>query len=109
MAVNPRRRSSLPVARLDYLYKRLWRAADRVVQTHLRKLVDEGKVKATPGVARSTPTTADVEAEEEHQRRIEFIKQADEYRAHIARQALVRQEMGTSAEWVEPPLYDLSR
>ena len=48
-------------------------------------------------------------AEEEHQRREDIIKQADEYRAQMARQALARQEMGTSAEWIEPPLYDSAR
>jgi glyoxylase-like metal-dependent hydrolase (beta-lactamase superfamily II) len=89
--------------------KRLWRAADRVVQTHLRKLIDEGRVTSTPGVARTQPSAADLAAEEEHQRREDIIKQADEYRAQMARQALARQEMGTSAEWVEPPLYDLAR
>src|SRR6185295_9668925 len=89
--------------------KRLWRAADRVVQTHLRKLIDEGKVTATAGVARTGPSQEDVAAEEEHQRREDIIKQADEYRAQMARQALARQEIGTSAEWVEPPLYDLAR
>jgi glyoxylase-like metal-dependent hydrolase (beta-lactamase superfamily II) len=89
--------------------KRLWRAADRVVQTHLRKLIDEGKVTSTAGVARAGPTQEDAAAEEEHQRREEIIKQAEEYKAQMARQALMRQEMGTSAEWVEPPHYALSR
>jgi len=88
--------------------RRLWRAADRVVQTHLRKLIDEGKITSTRGVAR-TPSPEDVQTEEEHQRRIDIIKQADEYKAQMARQALMRQEMGASAEWVEPPLYDLAR
>ena len=89
--------------------KRLWRAADRVVQTHLRKLMDEGRVTATPGVARTGSSPEDVAAEEEHQRRVDIIKQAEEYKAQMARQALARQEMGISAEWVEPPLYDLAR
>jgi glyoxylase-like metal-dependent hydrolase (beta-lactamase superfamily II) len=89
--------------------KRLWRAADRVVQTHLRKLVDEGRVTASAGVPRTQPSAADAQAEEEHQRRIDIIKQADEYKAQMARQELNRQEAGASLEWVEPPLYELSR
>jgi glyoxylase-like metal-dependent hydrolase (beta-lactamase superfamily II) len=89
--------------------KRLWRAADRVVQTHLRKLIDEGRVTATPGVARTTPSQQEVAAEEEHQRRIDIIKQAEEYKTLMARQALARQESGVSAEWVEPPQYSLAR
>src|SRR6185436_14166443 len=89
--------------------KRLWRAADRVVQTHLRKLIDEGRVTSTPGVARTQPSAADLAAEEEHQRREDIIKQAEEYKLQMARLALARQEMGASAEWVEPPYYGLAR
>ena len=33
--------------------RRLWRAADRVVQTHLRKLLDEGRIIASEGKRRS--------------------------------------------------------
>ena len=89
--------------------KRLWRAADRVVQTHLRKLIDEGRVTSTAGVARTGPSQEDASAEVEHQRRLDVIKQAEEYKTQMARQALARQEGGASAEWVEPPYYGLSR
>lgn len=90
--------------------KRLWRAADRVVQTHLKKLEDEGRVVSSPGVPRSAPNEDAVKAEEEHMHRLEVIKQADEYRLLIARQALARAEMpGGMTEWIEPPKYALSK
>jgi len=87
--------------------RRLWRAADRVVQTHLRKLIDEGRVTATEGKP-STPDHGKIaEAEQEHVRRLEVIAQADEYRLQIARQALMLQEMPGGTEWAEPPLYGM--
>jgi glyoxylase-like metal-dependent hydrolase (beta-lactamase superfamily II) len=90
--------------------RRLWRAADRVVQTHLRKLADEGRIVVHPGTPRVTSEEDQAKAREEELRKLEVIRQADEYRVEMARRALALQEMGgAGAEWLEPPHYELVR
>jgi glyoxylase-like metal-dependent hydrolase (beta-lactamase superfamily II) len=89
--------------------RRLWRAADRVVQTHLRKLQDEGKITSSQGTPRPYSEEDARQAAEEEKRRQAVIAQADEYRAQAARQALMLQEAPPTAQWQEPPLYALSR
>jgi glyoxylase-like metal-dependent hydrolase (beta-lactamase superfamily II) len=89
--------------------RRLWRAADRVVQVHLRKLEDEGRITSTAGKPKPISAGDAVEDEGEHRRRQEIIRQAEEYRLLEARQALMRQEMPASTDWIEPPLYELAR
>ncbi len=89
--------------------RRLWRAADRVVQTHLRKLEKEGAVKVYAGVPRTrSAEDAAREKQEEHERQ-EVILQAAEYEKQAKRRALGRQEAGPALEWLEPPRYELNR
>ena len=72
----------------------------------------DGLRLALTGRARQGQSTVTkvLKAEEEHMHRLEVIKQADEYRLLIARQALARAEMpGGMTEWIEPPKYALSK
>jgi hypothetical protein len=98
---------------VERLYKevdrRLWRAADRVVQTHLRKLQDEGRINSSAGTPKPFSDADAAREAEEERRRQAVIAQADEYRAHAARQALMLQEAPPTAQWLEPPLYELAR
>jgi hypothetical protein len=89
--------------------RRLWRAADRVVQTHLQKLAKDGRIKVHPG----KPKKADPDevarlAEEEHER-LDILRRADEIRDQMKRRTVMLQENGPAAEWEEQPRYELIR
>jgi endoribonuclease LACTB2 len=87
---------------------RLQRAADRQVQTHLRKLQKEGRVKSYGGKPRvKTPEELAQAVEEEHERQ-EVIRLADQYRDDARRRALISQENPWLEEWEEPPRYALA-
>jgi endoribonuclease LACTB2 len=91
----------------DDIDTRLRRAADGNVQTHLRKLEREGRLKTYPG----TPKTRDAEEiakEEEHAREREAIKaKAKEIEQEERRAALFAQENPPSEQWAEMPRYEL--
>jgi glyoxylase-like metal-dependent hydrolase (beta-lactamase superfamily II) len=89
--------------------RRLWRAADRVVQTHLRKLEKEGRVKVYAGTPRVRTAEELREAEEQEHERVEILRRADEIRDQMKRRTVAIQEAGPAAEWSEPPRYELSR
>ena len=90
------------------LVPRLQRAADRQVQTHLRKLEKEGRVQVYGGKPRKkTPEELAREEEDEHERQ-DVIRRADEYRDEARRRALISQENPWLEEWEEPPRYALA-
>lgn len=86
---------------------RLRRAADRQVNTHLRKLEREGRVKVYPGRPRQKSAQELAQAEEEEHERLDVIRRADEYREEARRRALFTQENPSMGEWEEPPRYAL--
>ena len=90
------------------LVPRLRRAADRQVNTHLRKLEKEGRVKVYSGMPRQKSAQELAQAEEEEHERLDVIRRADEYREEARRRALISQENPTMEEWEEPPRYALA-
>jgi glyoxylase-like metal-dependent hydrolase (beta-lactamase superfamily II) len=89
--------------------RRLWRAADRVVQTHLKKLEKEGRIKVYPGTPKKAdPADVSKLAEEEHER-LEILRKADEIRDQMKRRTVMLQENGPAAEWDEQPRCELIR
>lgn len=89
--------------------RRLWRAADRVVQTHLKKLEKDGVIKVYPGKPKHVdPNEVSKVAEEEHER-LEILRKADEIRDQMKRRTVQLQEAGPAAEWDEQPRYELIR
>jgi len=89
------------------LVPRLRRAADRQVQTHLRKLEKEGRVKIFGGKPRKKTAEELAQAEEEEHERQDVIRRADEYREEARRRALMSQENPWLEEWEEAPRYAL--
>ena len=89
--------------------KRLWRAADRVMRSHLEKLAKEGRLTVYDGIKKETPPGDLVEAQEEEHARIEILRKADEIRAQDKRRLVGLQEAGPRLEWDEPPRYELNR
>lgn len=86
--------------------KRLRRAADNNVRSHLAQLADEGRIKTYEGVPRRKrgPSKKAVERDRERER---VIRQAKRYEEQ-ARKAEVRaQENPDTGEWKEPPRYEL--
>ena len=88
--------------------KRLRRAADNNVRSHLRQLEDEGRLKVYAGKPRR-PSAAKQARQEEHVRmRAQVIKQAKKYEDEQRRAEIRAQENPPGAEWIEPPRYELS-
>ena len=85
----------------------LWRAADRVVQAHLRKLQHDGRVRATEGKPRDLSVEESEEARKEEARRQAVIAQAEEYKVLAAKRALFLQENPATQQWLEAPVYEL--
>ena len=89
--------------------KRLRRAADNNVRSHLRQLADEGRIKEYPGVPRRAKATTAVSKDVEHARQRDLvIKQAKKFEAERRRAEIRMQENPPTAEWKEPPRYELS-
>jgi glyoxylase-like metal-dependent hydrolase (beta-lactamase superfamily II) len=84
---------------------RLRRPAERQIIAHLRKLEKEGRVKVDAGKRRDKTASEVAEAQEEEHRRLDVIRQADEYREQARRRALFLQEAPPMEEWEEPPRY----
>ena len=87
--------------------KRLRRAADNNVRSHLRQIAEEGRLVAYPGRPRR-PSAARAARDVEHARyREQIIKQAAKFEAQERRAALRAQENPPGEEWIEPPRYEL--
>jgi hypothetical protein len=88
--------------------KRLRRAADNNVRSHLVQLEDEGRIAVTPGKPRR-PSPAKQTRAVEHAKRIDTaIRQGKRYEAQRRRAEVRAQENPPSSEWVEPPRYALA-
>jgi endoribonuclease LACTB2 len=87
--------------------KRLRRAADNNVRSHLRQLEDEGRLIAYAGKPRR-PSAGRAAREVEHARyRQQIIKQAAKLETEERRATLRAQENPPGEEWIEPPRYEL--
>lgn len=89
--------------------KRLWRAADRVVRSHLEKLATEGRLKIYEGKAKEASAQELTENQEEEHARVEIVRKADEIREQDKRRLVGRQEAGPRIEWDVEPRYELNR
>ncbi len=89
--------------------RRLWRAADRVVRSHLEKLANEGRITTYAGIKKETPAADLAQAEEEEHARVEILRKADEIREQDKRRLVGLQEGGPRLEWDQPPRYELVR
>jgi glyoxylase-like metal-dependent hydrolase (beta-lactamase superfamily II) len=87
---------------------RLRRAADNNVRSHLKQLADEGRIVVHPGVPRRPPSPRALERAEEHARqRDRLIAKARRLEAQQRREEVRRQENPPTAEWKDPPRYEL--
>jgi ribonuclease/clavin/mitogillin len=87
--------------------RRLRRAAENNVRAHLLQLEQEGLVTSYPGKPRR-PSAARQRRQEEHAReRDRVVNQAKKYEAERRRAEIRAQENPASAEWIEPPRYEL--
>jgi glyoxylase-like metal-dependent hydrolase (beta-lactamase superfamily II) len=86
---------------------RLRRAADGNVQTHLRKLEREGRIRTYPGTPK-TPNAAEQAQQEEHTReRAEIKAKAAAIEKEERQAALFAQENPPTAQWEEMPRFEL--
>lgn len=91
------------------LDRRLRRAAENNVRSHLTQLADEGRIAMQEGKPRRPPSRARIERDVEHVRQRDLvIKQAKRLEAKQRREALRMQENPPSEQWLKPPLYELS-
>jgi glyoxylase-like metal-dependent hydrolase (beta-lactamase superfamily II) len=101
--------SSWDIMMLIYpdLDKRLRRAADGNVRSHLKKLEDEGRIKTHPGKPRR-PNAAREARDIEHAKvREATIKQGQKLEAEQRRALLRAQENPPTSQWIEPPRYEI--
>jgi glyoxylase-like metal-dependent hydrolase (beta-lactamase superfamily II) len=88
--------------------KRLRRAADNNVRSHLTQLKDEGRLKVYAGKPRR-PNAARQTRDVEHAKyRSGVIKQAKRFESEQRRAEIRAQENPPSSEWKEPPRYELT-
>jgi len=88
--------------------RRLRRAADNNVRSHLTQLADEGRIKTYPGKPRRAKPAAEASKDVEHARQRDLvIKQAKKYETERRRNEIRMQENPPTAEWKEPPRYEL--
>jgi hypothetical protein len=76
------------------------------VQTHLRQLDAEGRVKLYEGV-RKEPASPAPEEVAEHERRESIKAEAKKIEDEERKAAIARQENPPDDEWVERPRYEL--
>ena len=88
--------------------KRLRRAADNNVRTHLRQLEEEGRLKVYAGKPKRSASTTTVKQEEHARYRKQVVKQADKFAAEDRRAMRRAQENPPTDQWVEPPRYELA-
>ena len=88
--------------------KRLRRAAEGNVRSHLKQLDDEGRLTTHAGKPRHA-SPSKLARQEEHVRiRTTAIKQAKKYEAEQRREEIRAQENPASDLWIEPPRYELA-
>lgn len=88
--------------------KRLRRAADSNVRSHLKQLADEGRVKVYEGTPRKPKSAARVQREVEHVRQRDLaIKHGRKLEAERSRAEVRAQENPPTSEWKEPPRFEL--
>lgn len=91
------------------LDKRLRRAAENNVRSHLVQLADEGRIAVQEGKPRRPRSRARVARDVEHARQRDLvIKQAKRLETAHRREALRAQENPPSEQWLRPPLYELT-
>lgn len=88
--------------------KRLRRAADNNVRSHLRQLEEEGRLKVYAGKPRRPSAAKTVRQEEHAKHRRAVIKEADKFRDQERRRQRRAQENPPTNEWLEPPRYELN-
>lgn len=87
---------------------RLRRAADNNVRSHLKQLTDEGRIKVYPGKPRRPRSASAVQRDVEHVRQRDLvIKQAKKFESERRRAEIRMQENPPTAEWAEPPRFEL--
>ena len=90
------------------LDKRLRRAADNNVRSHLTQLSNEGRISVVAGKPRRPQSKARIQRDVEHVRQRDLvIKRAKRLEAQQRRQALRAQENPPGDQWIRPPLYEL--
>jgi hypothetical protein len=82
--------------------------ADRNVQSHLAKLEKEGRLRVHAGKPRRLSEAERAQAAAEATERDEVLRRANEYREQARRRALFLQENPPTADWLEPPQYELT-
>jgi len=88
---------------------RLRRAADGNVRSHLDQLAEEGRITVHEGKPRRAASQKKVERDIEHVRQEDLVlKQAKRIETKRRRTALRAQENPPSAQWIEPPRYELA-
>lgn len=88
--------------------KRLRRAADNNVRSHLKQLSDEGRVAVYEGKPRRPKAAKAVQRDVEHARQRDLvIKQGKKLEAEQRRAEIRAQENPPTSEWIEPPRYEL--
>jgi len=89
--------------------KRLRRAADNNVRSHLKQLADGGRVKLYEGKPRRARSAAAVRRDVEHARERDLvIKKARKLDAERRRAEIRSQENPPTEQWLEPPRYELT-
>lgn len=89
--------------------RRLRRAADNNVRSHLTQLADEGRIAVQEGKPRRATSPGKIRRDVEHARQRDLvITQAKRLETKQRREALRAQENPPSAQWVRPPLYELT-
>ncbi|MBM3140960.1 MAG: MBL fold metallo-hydrolase [Chloroflexi bacterium] len=89
--------------------RRLRRAADNNVRSHLEQLVDEGRVAEQPGTPRRARSKARIQRDVEHVRQRDLvIRKARRLEAAQRRQEIRAQENPPSEQWARPPRYELA-
>jgi len=88
--------------------KRLRRAADNNVRSHLKQLEDEGRVAVHPGKPKRGKPAGQSQKDVEHVRQRDLIiKQAKKYETEMRHAEIRAQENPPTADWSEPPRYEL--
>jgi endoribonuclease LACTB2 len=88
--------------------KRLRRAADNNVRSHLVQLEQEGRLKVYAGKPRRLSAAKQQKAVEHARLREGVIKQAKKYEAEQRRAEIRAQENPATDEWIEPPRYEIA-
>ncbi|MCC6381975.1 MAG: MBL fold metallo-hydrolase, partial [Dehalococcoidia bacterium] len=87
--------------------RRLRRAADNNVRSHLRQLEQEGRLRLHPGKAKR-PSLARQQRDVEHAAyRHRIVREARKLETQQRRAEIRAQENAPASEWLQPPRYEL--